>query len=105
MAMNTYDTVIDATNNLRRRGYTTNFVLSDDKMHDSDSDNFYAPKDMQIDEFHRFEGMSNPADSSIVFAVSCKDGTKGLVVSSYGANASAKLDAFMEKVPTTKETN
>jgi len=105
MKMNQYDTVIDATKNLRRRGYTVDFVLKDGKMKNPDTDKRYEPSDMCVDEFHRFEGISNPADSSIVFAVSCKDDTKGLVVSAYGANASEKLDAFMDEVPVAEEAD
>lgn len=58
----------------------------------------YSPGDMTIVEYHRFEGMSNPSDMSIVFAVEAEDGRKGTIVSTYGAYANMKLVEFMDKV-------
>lgn len=58
----------------------------------------YSPSDMTIVEYHRFEGMSNPSDMSIVFAVEAEDGRKGTIISTYGAYANMKLVEFMDKV-------
>jgi len=58
----------------------------------------YSPSEMTIVEYHRFEGMSNPSDMSIVFAVESEDGRKGTIVSTYGAYANMKLVEFMDKV-------
>ena len=43
------------------------------------------PPDFHVDEVHRFEGMNNPDDSAILFAVKTHTGVKGLLVDAYGA--------------------
>jgi len=101
MKLNKYDSVSQATNALRDRGY------KDELKYDNERDLMYSPKskkeyktdDLQIVEYHRFEGMSNPSDMSIVLAMkSVDDGLKAIVVSSYGAYADSKLIEFLDKV-------
>ena len=58
----------------------------------------FSPEEVKINEFHRFEGESNPADTSIVYAIEAKDGTKGLLIDSYGADSSIAIDQFIKKV-------
>ncbi len=40
---------------------------------------------MEVVEFYRFEGASNPDDNSILYAIETSDGLKGLLVDAYGA--------------------
>tara|TARA_R110002124_G_scaffold150610_1_gene317320 strand:+ start:7592 stop:7798 length:207 start_codon:yes stop_codon:yes gene_type:complete len=42
------------------------------------------PEDFQVDEVYRFEGMSSTDDNSILYAISSKNGIKGLLVDAYG---------------------
>ena len=49
-------------------------------------------------EYHRFEGMSNPSDSSVVFAIISKDGKRGVMISSYGAYSDIGLMNALEKI-------
>lgn len=58
----------------------------------------YAPQDMEIVEYHRFEGASNPSDMSIVLAVEGKDGIKGIIISPFGMYADVKMIEFIDKV-------
>jgi hypothetical protein len=45
------------------------------------------PEDFTVEEFYRFEGMSNPDDNSVLFAISSDDGIKGTLVDAYGVYA------------------
>ena len=99
MAINKYDSVSIATKSLREKGFTNSFELENGKMKNTDSGKSYTPDEMEVIEYHRFEGPSNPGDMSIVFAVECEDGAKGLVVSSYGTYSDEDLDKFMDEVP------
>lgn len=99
MELNTYVSISDATSNLNKRGFKAQFRFTDDeKLQHVDTDKKYGTDDMQIVEYHRFEGMTNPGDMSIVFAVEANDGTKGTVVSPYGPYADIKLIEFMDRV-------
>ena len=56
------------------------------------------PEDFMIDEFYRFEGMSNPSDNSIVYAISSKAGIKGVLIDAYGVYAENLNDAMIQKL-------
>jgi hypothetical protein len=99
MRLNQYTSVAHATRALRKRGFKYDFKLEDRKwMRNLGNKKKYKPSDMTIVEYHRFEGMSNPSDLSIVFAVETHNGDKGIIVSSYGVYADMDLVEFMDKV-------
>lgn len=98
-----YDTLSEAVNDLVKRGYTTDFLLQDDKeclICKSESLEL-SPDDFVIDEVYRFEGMTDPADESIVFAISSpKFGIKGLVINSFGAVFGYRSSKLVEHLRT-----
>ena len=101
--MENYETLVDATNDLMKKGYTANLSIEGDTVDDKSRDIHMTADDFSIDEFYRFEGASNPSDMSIVYAVSSpKYDLKGLIVDAYGTYAvdnssaiGAKLHHFM----------
>jgi len=98
-----YDTLSEAVNDLVRRGYTTDFLVHDEKdcLLCANNSLELSPEEFTIDEIYRFEGMTDPADESIVFAISSeKHGIKGLVINSFGADfgyRSSKLVEHLKK--------
>lgn len=98
-----YDTLSEAVNDLVKRGYTTDFLLQEEKdcLLCSNNSLELSPDDFTIDEVYRFEGMTDPADESIVFAISStKHNIRGLVINSFGAGfgyRSSKLVAHLHK--------
>jgi hypothetical protein len=102
-AQHSYDTLSESVDDLIRRGYTTDFLLQEGKecLLCKDHSLELSPEDFEIDEVYRFEGMTDPADESIVFAISsAKYKVKGLVINSFGAafnSASSTLIAHLHK--------
>lgn len=45
---------------------------------------FYQPTDLKIIKVYRFEGDSNPADSSILYLIEATDGLEGYSMDAYG---------------------
>jgi len=92
-----YSTLSEATAALIQKGYKHNIRIEneDEALIGGQK---YRPQDLQINETHRFEGMSNPADTSICYAVSCQNGEKGIIVDAYGVDSSAPIDSFIKKV-------
>lgn len=99
--MTSYSTLLEAVNGLQARGYADDLVLAERHLVcDARSLNL-DPADFHIDEFHRFEGNSDPEDQSIVYAISSdKHGLKGILVNAYGPDASAMTQEMVQKLAT-----
>ena len=92
-----YDTLSQAINALKDRGFNEEVEIIDErKIRIGDKE--FEDKDIEIKEFHRFEGMTNPSDMSVVYAISSKSGEKGLLADAYGADASVKIAKFLKNV-------
>lgn len=99
--MPAYDTLSQAVNDLQRRGYTDDLRLGGHCVLHGVKGLSLDPADFHIDEFHRFEGDTNPEDQSIVYAISSKKhGVKGLLISAYGADASEMTQQMVRKLAT-----
>lgn len=92
-----YDTLSQAMNSLKDRGFNDEVDVIDES-HVRIGDREFSDQEIEILEFHRFEGMTNPADTSVVYALNSKDGSKGLLVDAYGVDASVKVSKFLQNV-------
>lgn len=98
MGNNRYESLSQATQNLIKKGYTNNFRVNEKGKLVGNNQVELTASQVKLNEFHRFEGVSNPADSSILYALETDTGIKGLVVDSYGADGSEVTSDFMNKV-------
>lgn len=101
MVQKGYDTASEAINALVKQGYTTNFSMVAEKecllCHSTSQE--LSPDEFEIDEIHRFDGMTDPADEMIVYAVSSKKyDMKGLVVNAYGVYADNTKSRIVKKL-------
>jgi hypothetical protein len=97
--MKNYETLVDATNDLLKRGYTANLSLEGDTIDDKEHNIHMGAEDFEIDEFYRFEGQSNPSDMSIVYGISSpKNKLKGVLVNAYGTYADDSSSAIEAKL-------
>jgi len=86
--MHVYDTITAALADLDQRGYNLDFNLTPDCLVCKEIDLLLMPEEFEIDEVYRFEGMTDPADSSVVYAISSSVGNlKGVLVDAYGVYA------------------
>lgn len=95
---NQYLTVTEALQDLKKRGFTSNFEFIDGMICDVDSRQVYSADVLTIVEHHRFEGMSNPDDMSIVYAIVADDDSRGILVDAFGPYSNPDLGDFLEKV-------
>jgi hypothetical protein len=99
IAMKNYETLVDATNDLYKRGYTANLSLEGDTIDDKEQGIHMGADDFEIDEFYRFEGQSNPSDMSIVYGISSpRYKLKGVLVNAYGTYADDSSSAIQAKL-------
>jgi hypothetical protein len=92
--MISYDTVSEAINDLKKRGFDVDFNLQENCIV-CHNDKFNV-EDFEITEVYRFEGNTDPSDEAIVYAIESKNGKKGVLVNGYGISADA-MDAEMAK--------
>lgn len=94
-----YDTLSEAVNDLRARGYNLDFNIIFDKIHCADNGLCLNPAEFEITEFHRFEGNTDPSDEEIVYAVESKDGKiKGIITAAYGTYSEEIAEELLEKL-------
>ena len=101
LSRKSYDTLSEAVNDLQKLGYTDDFLISEDGecLRCAGKSMELSPDEFIIDEIFRFEGMTDPADESILFAISSKDNlVKGLVVNSFGAEFSFRSSRLVEEL-------
>lgn len=79
-------------------GYNSNFYIKNGTLHNSDSDASIEPKNINVVAEHRFEGMSNPSDLSILYVIQTKD-SKGTILVPYGPNADSDTVKFINSIP------
>ena len=85
--MRSYDTLVEALQDLHRRGYTQDFNSLHQCLEASNINCVLQPSEFEITEQYRFEGESNPDDNLIVYAISSYQGMKGVLVNGYGPYA------------------
>ncbi len=97
--MRSYDTVTDALQGLKNRGYNIDFNIAFDKIICSNTGTCLNPDEFEIVEVYRFEGDTDPGDENVVYAVESKDGKmKGSISSAYGIYADPISDVMIKKL-------
>lgn len=97
--MKNFESALDAIQDLNKRGYTANLSLEGDTIDDKGRGIKMTADDFEINEFYRFEGATNPSDTSIVYAIeSTKHNLKGVLVNAYGVYANNSSSAIEAKL-------
>lgn len=100
--MNTMTSIV---NKVVKEGYTDSFKVTKQGLYSSAKDRTYKPDDVQIINFYRFEGESDPADNSIIYVIETQDGVKGTLIDAYGPYADRAVNDFMDSVPELNKKN
>ena len=91
-------TLISSLNSLVQKGYTEDYKANDVGLKALKTGKVYQPDQVKVVDFYRFEGPSDPADESILYAIETSDGGKGTLVDAFGPSADTKITTFMQKV-------
>lgn len=92
-------TLVSCSNKLTKEGYSENFVAADEGLEAPSTKKVYPPEELRIVNFYRFEGNSDPADNSILYAIETSDGIKGMLIDAYGGgNANPKVAKVISRV-------
>ena len=99
--MNTLSQILEK---LRTKGMDNELRMTDHgKMQSKTLDKIYTPEDLTIVKTYRFEGMSDPADNSVLYLIEDSDKNIGYILDAYGAysdNDGAIFADFLKKINT-----
>ena len=101
--MEYYGDLLEAIKGLKARGYTLDFNLEKDRIICS-APEFHA-HEFEVDEYHRFEGMSSTDDNSIIYAITTDDGQKGTLITAYGVYADGTTGSIVDKLTIKNRSN
>ena len=90
-----YPTLLDAVEALRARGYTYDFDYQNACLYCKRISERFEAKDLKITEYYRYEGMSDPNDNAVVYAIESNKGHKGILIDAYGAYSDEHKAAFL----------
>lgn len=93
-----YATVTQALSDLRSRGYVDELDFKDEYLFCNGQGVQFNPRELRITEVYRFEGESDPEDSSVVYAIESVSGLRGVLIDSYGAYADERKSAFINSL-------
>jgi hypothetical protein len=102
MAQTGYMTLASAVDDLARSGFREHFQMKAGKLLAIDSGKTFNAPELEIRAYHRFEGVSDPDDMAIVYAIESHSGVRGTLVDAFGVYADPAVGVFLEGVPIRK---
>lgn len=90
---------LDYINRYEAIGYNDQYRIVQDQLENLNSKKRYAPEEVTIMKEHRYEGVTNPSDMSLLYIIKTNDGSKGTMLANYGANADNAIHEFMNMIP------
>jgi len=91
-------TMLDCIAAITKRGFKDPFNCLEPGLVTSEDKTNYRAHQIKVLSFYRFEGMSDPQDSSILYAIETNDGKKGYLINGYGIYADQNVSRFIQEV-------
>jgi hypothetical protein len=92
-------TLSSAIERLIGQGFTAHFGVVGNKLRAFESGKTFGAHEVVIEGYDRLEGVSDPDDMSIVYAIESLNGTRGFLVDAFGVYSSPAVSAFLADVP------
>ncbi len=90
-------TVSQVLNNLKKEGYNVDFNLTENCLICNGNSLQIYPDEFVVDRHYRFEGMTDPGDEAVVYAISSdKHNVKGVLVDGYGIYSNALTSELIQ---------
>lgn len=88
-----------AVDEFARRGFTKSLSVVGDRLRILETRDTFPPQDVVVREYRRFEGLSDPDDMAIVYAIETAGGIRGTLVDAWGVYSDPAISAFLATVP------
>jgi len=92
------NTLTSCVNKVVKDGYTDSFKVTRQGLYSAAKDKHFSPEQVQVINFYRFEGQSDPADNAIMYVIETNDGLKGTLIDAYGTYSDDSVMKFMDEV-------
>lgn len=86
-----YTTVLEALNDLKKKGFNHDFNINSEDIKCN-------PSDFTIEHVYRYEGDSDPDEEAVVYGIASISGEKGYFVSGFSANSDDGISIIIEKI-------
>jgi hypothetical protein len=94
--MDNFNTLIDAIEHYRKEGYIEDFNLRQNCLECRNGAFRVFHNEFRIDKFYRFDQDTDPADQTIIYAISSpKYGLKGILINAYGVYSEPLTDEMV----------
>jgi hypothetical protein len=96
----------EVLNQLRKDGYKQDFIMDNKGLTNKTTGRRYKPEELTIIKVYRFEGESDPADMSVIYAMEADNGDKGIFLDAFGTYADydgQKASEYFKKVRILKD--
>jgi len=98
-------TLAECLNKMVLKGYTEDFKAGERGLLSLHKEKLYDISEINVVNFYRFEGPSDPADNSILYIIETNDGTKGTLVDGYGPYSDPLVDNLIKQVEEINKVN
>jgi hypothetical protein len=95
-------TLSEDLENLRQAKHDNEFRMTEEGFKAVGTNQLFQPEDLTITKNYLNEGMSDPADNSVIYIIEANNGLKGYALTGYGIYTDYEDDAFddfIAKVP------
>lgn len=92
-------TLSDAIERMAGQGFTEHFQVAGNRLRALEGGKVFAANEVVIRGYDRFEGVSDPGDMAIIYAIESMTGTRGTLVDAFGVYSDPLVSAFLDKVP------
>lgn len=90
---------------LEEKGFEDSYKVEDGRLLCLNTGNAFIANDIRAVNFYRFEGVSDPDDMSVLYAIETMDGRLGLLIDAYGCYADTAIGDFMRAVEIHKHVH
>lgn len=91
-------TLSQRANEAYDQGYSESFKVVGKRLTTADGRSGYEPEEISLKNTFRFEGYSDPQDTSILYLIETNDGKKGTLIDAYGVYADVAISIFVKQV-------
>ncbi len=94
-----FENLIEAISYYKSLGYIEDFNIEQNYLACSNATFKILPNEFKVDNFYRFDAMTNPEDESIIYAISSeKYNIKGILINGYGASSERTTNDLLLKL-------